>query len=103
MELRPGNFCPLIKEDCVGIKCVFFTQIQGKHPNTGVDVNEWGCAVAWLPVLMIENSLMQRQTGAAIDKLNKNVVNQSLQTQALLITKNENIDKLDFIDAVVTE
>jgi len=66
MKLKPGNFCPLIKEDCVQLKCAWFTQLRGKHPQTGADVDEWGCAVTWLPMLMIENSQQQRQTGAAV-------------------------------------
>ena len=66
MELKPGNFCPLIKADCKGIECTFFTQVQGVHPSTGVPTSEWGCAIAWLPFLLIENSNMQRQTGAAV-------------------------------------
>jgi hypothetical protein len=56
MELKNGHFCPLIKKDCVGLKCVWFTQVRGTNPNTGKEVDEWACAVAWLPVLLIENS-----------------------------------------------
>lgn len=99
MELKPGNFCPLIKKDCVGIKCVFFTQLQGKNPNDGTDINEWGCAIAWLPVLLVENSGMHRQTAASIDKLNNNVVNQNMQTQLLLMKNTQkNHSDIDIID-----
>jgi hypothetical protein len=30
--------------------------LQGKHPQTGLDVQEWGCSIAWLPLLLVENS-----------------------------------------------
>lgn len=74
MELKPGNFCPLLKKDCVGLKCAWFTQMRGVNPNTGKEVDEWGCAVAWLPMLLVENSQQQRHTGAAVESFRNEVV-----------------------------
>ena len=52
---------------------------MGKNPNTGQDVNQWDCAVTWLPMLLIEGSQQTRQAGSAIEsfrnemlKLNEN-------------------------------
>ena len=74
MELKNGNFCPLIKKDCIGLHCAWFTQVRGHNPNTGKDVDEWSCAVAWLPVLLIENSQQQRSTGAAVESFRNEMV-----------------------------
>lgn len=74
MELKPGNFCPLIKKDCVGLKCSWFTQVRGTNPNTGKEIDEWGCAISWLPILLIENSGQQRQTGAAVESFRNEMV-----------------------------
>lgn len=74
MQLKPGNFCPLIKEDCKGIQCSWFTQVRGTNPNTGTEIDEWGCAITWLPFLAIENSQQQRQTGAAVESFRNEVV-----------------------------
>ena len=63
MELKNGNYCPLIKKECIGLQCAWFTLVRGTNPNTGKEVDEWACAVAWLPVLLIENSQQQRGTG----------------------------------------
>lgn len=73
MQLKPGNFCPLIKEECKGLQCNWFTQVRGTNPNTGKDVDEWGCAVTWLPVLLIENAQQNRQTGAAVESFRNEV------------------------------
>jgi hypothetical protein len=90
MQLKPGNFCPLIKEDCVGIKCSWFTQMRGMNPNTGQDVDEWGCAVTWLPVLLVENSQQQRHTGAAVESFRNEVAKSyELSTQPLLSVRKE--------------
>jgi len=67
MQIKQGKFCPLIGKDCIDLQCSWFTQIRGNNPQTGEPVDEWGCAVTWLPMLMIENSQQQRQTGAAVE------------------------------------
>lgn len=48
--------------------------VRGKHPQTGEEVDEWNCAMTWLPVLLIENSQQQRQTGAAVESFRNEVV-----------------------------
>jgi hypothetical protein len=92
MEIKPGNFCPLIKKDCMGIKCSWFTQMRGINPNTGKEVDEWGCAVTWLPMLLVENSQQQRQTGAAVESFrNEMVKSNETNTQILLESVNKKV------------
>ena len=96
MKLEQGKFCPLIGEDCLGLKCAWFTQVRGTNPQTGQEVDEWGCAVNWMPMLLIENSQQQRQTGAAVESFRNHTVElfspvlpHKEQTKPLLITENE--------------
>ncbi len=74
MKLEKEHWCPLIGEECMKLKCEWFTQVRGQNPNTGEDVDEWGCAVTWLPMLLIENSQQQRQTGAAVESFRNETV-----------------------------
>lgn len=74
MQMKPGDFCPLIKKDCIGIKCSWFTQMRGTNPNTGQEVDEWNCAITWLPMLLTENSRQQRGTTAALESFRNEVV-----------------------------
>lgn len=67
------------------MKCGWFMQVRGKHPQTGAEIDEWGCAVTWLPVLMIENSQQTRQAGAAIESFRNEMVNANQQTLGALI------------------
>ena len=83
MELKPGTFCPLIKKDCIQLQCSWFTQLRGTNPNTGEPIDNWGCAVTWLPVLLIENSQQQRQTGAAVESFRNEVAKTSEMNQQL--------------------
>ena len=84
MQLKPGTFCPLIKGECKGLQCNWFTQVRGTNPNTGKDVDECGCAVTWLPVLLIENSQQQRHTGAAVESFRNEMVRANEATSFLL-------------------
>lgn len=91
MQLKNGNFCPLIKEDCKGLQCVWFTQVRGTNPNTGKEVDDYACAIAWMPVLMIENSQQQRQTGAAVESFRNEMAKANeVSTQVLLATTQIN-------------
>ena len=80
MKLEREHWCPLIGEECMKLKCEWFTQVRGTNPQTGEDVDEWGCAVTWLPMLLIENSQQQRQTGAAVESFRNETVKRMVNT-----------------------
>lgn len=84
-KIKPGNFCPLIKKDCVGIKCAWYTQMRGTNPNTGEPVDEWGCAVSWMPFMAVEIAQKSNQTGAAVESFRNEVVKANHQNQELYI------------------
>lgn len=85
MQIKPGNYCPMVKKDCLGVQCSWFTQVRGHNPNTGAEVDEWGCAIAWMPILMIENSQQQRQTGAAVESFRNEMVKSNDVSQQILL------------------
>lgn len=60
-------------------------KINGKNPQSEEIIEEWGCAMAWLPVLLIENSQMQRQTGAAVESFRNEMVKANDQSQQILL------------------
>jgi hypothetical protein len=74
MQLPEGTYCPLLKRDCIGLKCAWIMKIQGVEKNTGKEVEEWQCAVKLLPMLMIENSQVGRETGAAVESFRNEMV-----------------------------
>lgn len=86
MQLKNGTFCPLIKKDCIGLKCVWFTRIQGTDMNTGNQVDEYQCAISLLPMLLVENSGQQRQTGAAVESFRNEMVKSNDTAQKMLMT-----------------
>jgi hypothetical protein len=74
MELKVGTFCPLIKKDCIQNKCAWFIKVMGYDTNTGKDVEDWSCAIAWIPALLIDGTGQQRQTGAAVESFRNEMV-----------------------------
>ena len=74
MELKKALFCPLIKKDCKQLGCSWFTQVRGTDPQTGREIDEWGCAITWLPVLLIATANEARQGAAATESFRNAVV-----------------------------
>jgi hypothetical protein len=72
------------------MQCAWFTQVRGHNPNTGKEVDEWACAVAWLPVLLIENSQQQRSTGAAVESFRNEMVKANETGQQMLLAAANN-------------
>jgi hypothetical protein len=84
MRIEQGTYCPLIQKKCIGLKCSWFTRIQGYDTNTGKDVDEYQCAVTLLPMLLIENSGQQRQTGSAVESFRNEMVKANENSMKLL-------------------
>lgn len=70
MNLKRKNICPLYKKECIGLDCKWISKVEGYSINSGDRLNEWMCTVAALPIIFIENSGMQRQTGASMRSFN---------------------------------
>jgi hypothetical protein len=70
-----GTVCPLHKVDCSTVchKCPWWTRVVGKNPQSEEMVDDWRCAVAWIPMLLIENSQQQRGTQAAVETLRNEI------------------------------
>ncbi len=85
MEIKQRDGCPLNSfEPCKQLDCAWFIQVRGVNPNTGKDVDEWACSIAWLPMLLIENSQQQRSTGAAVESFRNEMVKSNEATHAAL-------------------
>ena len=100
--------CPLMGSECIEdgairdgelVKCRFWVHVQGTHPQTGETVSNGDCAIAWTPMLLIENSQQQRQTGAAVESFrNEMVKSNESTTMALLETAKIQTKSLPVVD-----
>ena len=89
MELKTVLTCPLghkcqeVRDGAIH-QCTWFTKLAGKNPNTGENVDEFACAMSWLPVLLIENAQQQRSTAAAVESFRNEMAEANQHSQQLL-------------------
>lgn len=71
-----GLICPLHKKDVSQVchKCPWWMSLRGKNPNTGEEVDQWGCAIGFLPMLLIENAAQSRGAAAATEDARNQIV-----------------------------
>ena len=83
MAIEVEITCPLGSEcetvvDKVIKRCAWYTKMVGLDPNTGKEVDDWACAMAWMPMLQVEMSKTNRgQTEALESFRNETVKGQS--------------------------
>ena len=80
----PDGKCPLLNKKCIKHQCIWYNMLQGKNPQTGMDVQEWGCSIAWIPLLLVENSKHIIGTTAATESFRNEVVTQNNKMNKLL-------------------
>ena len=77
------------------VACRFWVNVMGSNPQTGETVNNGDCAIAWMPVLLIENSKVNRETGAAVESMrNASVATGQQMTSALIQVAHNHIPLL---------
>ncbi|MDH5179771.1 MAG: hypothetical protein OEZ39_07400 [Gammaproteobacteria bacterium] len=83
-----GNECETIKDNKLH-RCRWFVKIRGKDPQSDELIDEFRCSMEWMPLLQIEHSLFERQTGASIESFRNEMKqdNQAIGT-ALLAAAN---------------
>lgn len=68
--------CPLHKlamsEVCH--KCPWWMQIRGFDANTGQEIDDWGCSVSFMPMLLINTANEARQGAAATESFRNEMV-----------------------------
>ena len=55
-------------------KCPWWLQVRGLNRNTGVEVDNWGCAVGFLPMLLIANASQTRGPAPATEDARNRIV-----------------------------
>lgn len=74
MQLTPEHNCPLNGfQPCKKLECAWFVHLRGQHPQTGADIDEYSCAISWLPVLLVETAKEVRQGAAATETMRNEI------------------------------
>ena len=63
---------------------MWYTMIAGTDPNTGKLVDEWTCAITWLPTLQIEMANTNRGQTAAMESWRNETVKGQKEFNSLI-------------------
>lgn len=79
-EVKTENGRPVI------YRCPWYVQVRGFDVNTGQEVDNWGCAISWMPTLLINAANESRKGVAATESFRNEMVRQGEQTQQVMLT-----------------
>ena len=68
-----GHTCEKIVDDHIEV-CAWYTKLVGKDPQTDMPIDESRCAIAWNPIMLVEQSGTNRQVSAAVHSLRNEMV-----------------------------
>lgn len=89
-----GHKCEEAKNGEI-VRCAWLIKVRGNNPNTGVEADEEGCAIAWMPVLLIETAGAARGTSSAVESFRNEMVKANEQTAMLnLVSQNQGLSLL---------
>lgn len=71
-----GHSCEKVVDSHIE-RCAWYVRIAGKDPQSGKDIEESKCSMAWQPILMIEANGLTIGTNASIQSMR----NESLKRQ----------------------
>jgi hypothetical protein len=114
-------FCPRFfpkKVECLGDACAWYIGVMGKNPNTGEEGLRYGCAKAWEPTLMIEQSMTNRSVAGAIESFRNETIKglatllltsmqrrelEAAREKGMLDEKLKQVDNRIIVDAEIQE
>lgn len=86
MKMQAKTNCPLNNfEPCKELECAWFMKVAGKHPQKDEEVEDWGCAMAWTPILLMENARVSFQTGSAVESFRNEMVRANENSRQVLL------------------
>jgi hypothetical protein len=67
----------------VMVRCPWYTKVKG-HDNVGKDTEDWGCAIAWMPALLINSANESRKGAIATESFRNEMVKEGERTRQVL-------------------
>jgi len=96
MVMKVEITCPLgseceTAENNVIKRCAWYIKLAGTDSNTGKELEDWGCAMGWLPMLLIEGAKESRSTSSAVESFRNEMVKSNDLSRELLISTDRQL------------
>lgn len=97
---KEGSNCPLYRKDVSRVchKCEWYVRVIGQHPQKDEMVDNWGCSLAWMPMLLINTAKEARQGAAATESFRNDMVKVG---QGLYAVQREALNRVSHTDQKV--
>lgn len=92
IECPLGGRCEEIRDN-KQYRCAWYTKLVGKDPQSNKEIDEWACAMAWMPVMMVENAQRVRGMTAATESFRNESVKGQNTFNKLIATAIDNNNK----------
>lgn len=63
--------CPLMKGPCIQRMCRWWISLKGNDPQDGSIVDKWGCAIEFVPILLVGVGKETRSAGQSVEDFKK--------------------------------
>ncbi len=81
-----GSECEEIRDNKI-YRCMWYTKVVGLDANTGKEIDDWSCAITWMPTLQIEMSATNRGQTAALESFRNETVKGQAEFNKLVSAK----------------
>lgn len=68
-----GSECETIKDNQLH-RCKWYVALKGKDPQSEAIIDDWQCAMYWLPILLVENAQTNRGQTQALESFRNEMV-----------------------------
>lgn len=79
-----GSKCEEVKDGAIH-RCAWYVQMAGSDPQSGQERSDNACAMAWMPILLVENSRQQIRTTAAVESFRNETATSNDETRKLMV------------------
>jgi hypothetical protein len=81
-----GSTCEEVKDGKI-MRCAWYTKVMGKDPQSTEDIENWACAMSWMPTMMVEMSQTNRGQTAALESFRNETVKGQAEFNSLVKQK----------------
>lgn len=89
-----GSKCEEVKDGKI-MRCAWYTKVMGKDPQSDKDIENWGCAMSWMPILMIEMSQTNRGQTSALESFRNETVEKQGEFNNLVQQRNNQLIRMN--------
>jgi hypothetical protein len=84
-----GSKCEEIRDNKLH-RCAWYTCLQGKNPQSDEILDEWRCAMTWMPIMMVENAQVGRGVNLAVNMMRDETINRQDRAIAAMVEYKDN-------------